>query len=222
MERVVKRYLMHNQGDSEDPKQNDFDEIKQDLQQIKYEIVNDMKKSREESLRNAYIINNGIQFIAEELLDQKKPDLNLNKSTQNNSNNASPNSSPLNSSNHERRSNSITRFRELVNANKNLFKSAAAMNNIDQIDKPSNNVNSLNNMNYLDKKINLDDQPAAGNQKKIDSNVTALIVNKQNNSQSQNQSESTISSIFNKNQSIEEFYQNRLAYDFQTLYNEDD
>lgn len=69
MERVVKRYLMHNQGDLEDPKQNDFDEFKLDLQQIKYEIVNDMKKTREDNTRNMFIINSGVQFLAEELLN---------------------------------------------------------------------------------------------------------------------------------------------------------
>lgn len=71
MERVVKRYLMHNQGDIDDQRQNDFDEFKLDLQQIKYEIMNDLKKTREDNSRNMYIINNGIQVLAEELLQNK-------------------------------------------------------------------------------------------------------------------------------------------------------
>lgn len=71
MERVVKRYLMHNQGDIDDQRQNDFDEFKLDLQQIKYEIMNDLKKTREDNSRNMFIINNGIQVLAEELLQNK-------------------------------------------------------------------------------------------------------------------------------------------------------
>ena len=57
MGRVIKRYLMHNQGDSDDPKQNEFDDIKQDLQTLRYEIINDMKKTREDNSRNMNIIN---------------------------------------------------------------------------------------------------------------------------------------------------------------------
>lgn len=70
MERVVKRYLMYNQGDVDDVKQNEFDGIKQDLQLMRVEIRNDMKKSRDDTIRNMFIINNGIQFIAEELMEQ--------------------------------------------------------------------------------------------------------------------------------------------------------
>lgn len=70
MERVVKRYLMYNQGDVDDLKQSEFDEIKQEMQQMRLEIKNDMKKSRDDTIRNMFIINNGIQFIAEELMEQ--------------------------------------------------------------------------------------------------------------------------------------------------------
>lgn len=69
MERVVKRYLMYNQGEVDDLKQTEFDDIKQDMQQIRFEIKNDMKKSRDDTIRNMFIINNGIQFIAEELME---------------------------------------------------------------------------------------------------------------------------------------------------------
>ena len=47
MERVVKRYFMHNQSDLDDPKQNEFDDIKSELQTMRYEMMSDMKKSKE-------------------------------------------------------------------------------------------------------------------------------------------------------------------------------
>jgi hypothetical protein len=67
MERVVKRYLMHNQGDSDDSK-NEFDEIKQELQMMKYEMENEMKKSKEDNFHNMFIINGSIEFVAEEIM----------------------------------------------------------------------------------------------------------------------------------------------------------
>lgn len=97
MERVVKRFLMHNQGDSDDPKQNEFDDLKQDLQLLRYEMLNDLKKSREDNIRNMFIINGGIQFLAEEILTN-----NINKEN-------------LNSA--------IIRYRELVNTHNNILKS---------------------------------------------------------------------------------------------------
>ena len=82
MQRVVKRFLMHNQGDSDDPKQNEFDELKQDLQVMRYEILNDMKKSREENNRNMHIINAGMEFVAEEMMKSNSEDLNeIDKAT---------------------------------------------------------------------------------------------------------------------------------------------
>lgn len=67
MERVVKRFLMHNQNDIDDPRQNEYDGFKQDLQVIRYEMMNDVKKGREENLRNMFIINTGLEFVSEEI-----------------------------------------------------------------------------------------------------------------------------------------------------------
>lgn len=74
MERVVKRYFLHNQGDLDDPKQNEFDDIKSELQTMRYEMISDMKKSKEDSARNMYIVNGSIQFIAEEIMINYKND----------------------------------------------------------------------------------------------------------------------------------------------------
>lgn len=97
MERVVKRYLMHNQGDSDDPKQSDLEEFKQDLQTMRYEMLNDMKKSKEVNLRNSFMINNSVQFVAEEIMNNYKTE------------------------NKEILQLSVKRFKSLINLNQNLL-----------------------------------------------------------------------------------------------------
>ena len=72
MERVVKRFLMHSQSDFDDPKQNEYDEFKQDLQLIRYEIVNNFKKAREDNLRNMFLINTGLEYLVEELANRNE------------------------------------------------------------------------------------------------------------------------------------------------------
>jgi hypothetical protein len=75
MERVVKRFLMHNQNDFDDPKQNEYDEFKQDLQLIRFEIINNFKKAREDSMRNMFCINAGLEFLVNEITVNKSPSI---------------------------------------------------------------------------------------------------------------------------------------------------
>jgi hypothetical protein len=72
IERVVKRYLMHNQGDSDDPKLNEIDEMKQEVQTIKYEILSDIKKFREENVKRVFMLNNNLQYVTEEFIHKYK------------------------------------------------------------------------------------------------------------------------------------------------------
>ena len=71
MERVVKRFLMHNQNEV-DPKQNEFDGLKQDIQLIRYEMMNDVKKAKEENYRNMQIASSGLEFLAEEIVQSNE------------------------------------------------------------------------------------------------------------------------------------------------------
>lgn len=68
MGRVVKRYLMHNQGDIDDIKLNDFDDLRQDLQLMKNEFINDIYKSKDDILKNIFFLTSSIKFIAEDIL----------------------------------------------------------------------------------------------------------------------------------------------------------
>ncbi|RMZ99071.1 hypothetical protein BpHYR1_036937 [Brachionus plicatilis] len=194
MERVVKRYLMHNQGDSDDPKQNDFEDMRQDLQQVKYDIVNDLKKTREESLRNAFTINNGIQYIAEELLIS-----NLDKKVEDHQTASKVESSETKSSSSERRA-SGHKLKDFINSNKLFFKSVSALNSKDRSNFGQKTPKSQHSGFKIDR--------ISG-------------VNSLDSEQDQEAKSGENQPIFGKTQSIEEFYQNRLAYDFQTLYEND-
>ena len=61
---------MHNQNDFDDPKQNEYDEFKQDLQLVRYEIINNFKRLREDNLRNMFIINTGLEYLVEGLTNR--------------------------------------------------------------------------------------------------------------------------------------------------------
>jgi hypothetical protein len=73
MQRIVKRLLLHKQRENDDFNDIDFDELKQDLQMIRYEMNNDSKKAREEIIEVLNHINLGIKIIGEEVF---KSDIN--------------------------------------------------------------------------------------------------------------------------------------------------
>ena len=165
--------------------------------------MNDMKKSREDSLRNAFIINNGIQYIAEELLimDKKSVDqYGFSKIEQ----------VEAKQSISDRRT-SLNKLKDFVNANKMLFRSVSALNSRDH-------EKSRFRLRYMEKSEKLENIDL-----KLDITSMASLksFDSPNSSTPGSSTPNENQNIFRKTQSIEEFYQTRLAYDFQTL-NEDD
>ena len=67
MQRIVKRFLLHRDRDSDDVNEMDFDELKQDLQMIRYEMNNDLKKSRDETTRILKHVNSGLLLLGEQV-----------------------------------------------------------------------------------------------------------------------------------------------------------
>ena len=59
---------MHNQGDYDDPKQNEIDELKQEVGIVRHDLNNEIKRFKEHSWRNLFKINGWIQIIADEFL----------------------------------------------------------------------------------------------------------------------------------------------------------
>ena len=47
MERVARRFLLHNRSENEEVKESDFDEVKQELNMAKYEVLNKSEQIKE-------------------------------------------------------------------------------------------------------------------------------------------------------------------------------
>ena len=73
MQRIVKRFLLHKQRET-DEGESDISEIKQDLQMVRFEMINDLKKTREETLRLVNNIQNGLFLIGEEVFKTSESD----------------------------------------------------------------------------------------------------------------------------------------------------
>lgn len=67
MQRIVKRFLLHKQRESDNVGEADFEELKQDLQMVRFEMLNDLKRSRDETSRMITTIHAGLVLIGEEM-----------------------------------------------------------------------------------------------------------------------------------------------------------
>lgn len=72
MQRIVKRFLLHKQRESDEVGEADFDELKQDLQMVRFEMLNDLKRSRDETSRLISSIQAGLMLIGEEMFINSK------------------------------------------------------------------------------------------------------------------------------------------------------
>ena len=71
MQRIVKRFLLHKQRENDDIGELDFDELKQDLQMVRYEMNKDLKKSIDETLILIHHISTGLIIIGDEIFSRK-------------------------------------------------------------------------------------------------------------------------------------------------------
>lgn len=60
--------MLHNQRDSDNAYERNFEELKQDLQMMRYEMINDLKRSKEESFQHTSLIHGGLTLLGEHLL----------------------------------------------------------------------------------------------------------------------------------------------------------
>lgn len=67
MQRIVKRFLLHKQRESDEVGEADFEELKQDLQMVRYEMLNDLKRSHEETVRMISHLQAGLVTIGDEI-----------------------------------------------------------------------------------------------------------------------------------------------------------
>ncbi|RNA03569.1 Short transient receptor potential channel 6 [Brachionus plicatilis] len=72
MQRIVKRFLLHKQRESDEVGETDLEELKQDLQMSRYETLNDLKRIRDENYRLMGYLSQGILLIGEEIFKDHK------------------------------------------------------------------------------------------------------------------------------------------------------
>lgn len=65
MERVAKRFLLHNSREREEVKESDFDELKQDMQMVRYELVNDVNTFAKNLVNYTALLHRGISILGE-------------------------------------------------------------------------------------------------------------------------------------------------------------
>ena len=65
MERVAKRFLLHNKREVEEVNESDFNELKQDVQIVRGELLNNLRISKENLLRYTSVLHKGISVLGE-------------------------------------------------------------------------------------------------------------------------------------------------------------
>lgn len=82
MQRIVKRFLLHNQRDSADDAvgELEIDELKQDIQSVRFEMANDLQRIREDTLRLSTHLSVALSAIGDEIFkNSANSDNNANK-----------------------------------------------------------------------------------------------------------------------------------------------
>jgi hypothetical protein len=72
MQRIVKRFLLHKQRESDEVGEADFDELKQDLQMVRFEMLNDLKRQHNETLNVVANMQAGLILMGDELFKDSK------------------------------------------------------------------------------------------------------------------------------------------------------
>jgi hypothetical protein len=79
MQRILIRFLLEKERQSDEVGEGDFSELKQDLQMIRFEMLNEMKKTRDDSIRMINHLNTVLIILGDEIFKNSKSDINLNK-----------------------------------------------------------------------------------------------------------------------------------------------
>jgi hypothetical protein len=66
MERVIKRFLLHKQREEQDEiREGDFEELKQDIQMLRFEMMNRLDETRDDLTKNSLLLNEGVLVVGE-------------------------------------------------------------------------------------------------------------------------------------------------------------
>jgi len=66
MNRVIKRFLLHKQREEqEEIREGDFEELKQDIQMLRFEMLNRLDETRDDLHKNSQLLNEGVLIVGE-------------------------------------------------------------------------------------------------------------------------------------------------------------
>jgi hypothetical protein len=66
MNRVIKRFLLHKQREEQEViHESDFEELKQDIQMLRFEMLNRLEETRHDLHKNSELLNEGIVIVGE-------------------------------------------------------------------------------------------------------------------------------------------------------------
>jgi hypothetical protein len=66
MNRVIKRFLLHKQREEqEEIREGDFEELKQDIQMLRFEMLNRLDETRDDLSKNSHLLNEGVLIVGE-------------------------------------------------------------------------------------------------------------------------------------------------------------
>ena len=66
MERVIKRFLLHKQREEQDEiREGDFEELKQDIQMLRFEMMNRLDETRDDLAKSSRLLNEGVLVVGE-------------------------------------------------------------------------------------------------------------------------------------------------------------
>lgn len=65
MERVIKRFLLHNNRENDDIRESDFDELKQDVQMVRFEMLNYLRQNKEDAVRYTSLLHSGMSLLGD-------------------------------------------------------------------------------------------------------------------------------------------------------------
>ena len=65
MEKIVKRLLLHNNRENEEIKEIDFDELKQDVQRIRFEMLTGLSSTKEDALNYMQMFHAGLSMLGD-------------------------------------------------------------------------------------------------------------------------------------------------------------
>jgi hypothetical protein len=66
MGRVIKRFLLHKQREEqEEIREGDFEELKQDIQMLRFELLNRLDETRDDLYKNSHLLNEGVVVVGD-------------------------------------------------------------------------------------------------------------------------------------------------------------